>query len=91
MDDAELRLDGNGAAGIFSEVFAADVTTMRDSCAACGAVSPVGDHHLYMYPLSPGAVLRCSRCEAVLSVATRVNGRLRIGFSGCAWIEVGDG
>ena len=37
-----LRLDGNAAAGILSELFIPDLTSARATCAGCGAVRPVG-------------------------------------------------
>ena len=56
MDDAQLRLDGNAAAGMLRDVFVNDLTTARGACASCGAIAEMGSQHLYMYPLSPGAV-----------------------------------
>jgi hypothetical protein len=88
MDDAQLRLDGNAAAGMFSEVFACDVTAARAACATCGAVVEMGRQHLYMYPLSPGAVLRCNRCEAVLMVLVHGRGHYRLSLHGLTWLEI---
>jgi len=34
-----VRLDGNSAAGILSEVFIPDITTTRAMCANCGTIS----------------------------------------------------
>jgi Family of unknown function (DUF6510) len=88
MDDAQLRLDGNAAAGILSDVFANDVTTARAACASCGSVAEMGGQHLYMYPLSPGAVLRCNRCEAVLMVLVHGDGGYRLSLRGLTWLEI---
>ena len=38
----ELTLDGNAAAGILQQVFAAEVTTARGTCAGCGQVDALG-------------------------------------------------
>ena len=87
MDERELRLDGNAAAGLLREVFVAEMTAARGACATCGAVAEMGAQHLYMSPLSPGAVLRCRACEGVLMVAVRGPGRLRLGLQGLVWLE----
>ena len=88
MDDTELRLDGNAAAGMLREVFVHDVTTARSACASCGAVAEMGSQHAYMYPLSPGAVLRCNRCQEVLLVFVHGGGRYRLSLRGLTWLEL---
>jgi hypothetical protein len=90
MDDAELRLDGNAAAGVLREVFVYDMSGATGQCAACGAIAEVGAQHLYMQPLSPGAVLRCRSCESVLMVLVHGNGRYRFGLQGLKWLEIQD-
>jgi hypothetical protein len=90
MDDTQLRLDGNAAAGILREVFVQDLSAARGACAACGAVAQMGSQHLYMYPLSPGAVLRCSACQNVLMVFVHAGGRYRLGARGLIWLEIPD-
>jgi hypothetical protein len=49
MDETQLRLDGNAAAGILREVFLQDLSAARGACAGCGAVAPMGSQHLYMH------------------------------------------
>ena len=90
MDDTQLRLDGNAAAGVLRNVFVDELTAARGACAACGAVAQIGSQHLYMQTLSPGGVLRCRACEAVLMVFARGGGRFRLGMQGLKWIEVVD-
>lgn len=90
MDDTQLRLDGNAAAGILREVFAFDSTTARAACASCGAVAEMGSQHAYMHHLSPGAVLRCNRCQQVLLVIVHGNGRYRLSLQGLTWLEIPD-
>jgi hypothetical protein len=72
-----LRLDGNAAAGLLQEVFAAEMTTALGTCDGCGAVEPVGAVHLYR---AAGMVLRCPHCEAVLMKIVSDGKR--------AWIDV---
>ena len=90
MDDQQLRLDGNAAAGLLQEIFVHELTDARGACAACGAVGEIGSQHLYMSPRSPGAVLRCSVCESVLMVVVHAGGRFRLGLQGLVWIEMQD-
>lgn len=88
MDETQLRLDGNAAAGMLRQVFTDELTTARGACAACGGIAPIGSQHLYMQTLSPGGVLRCRTCEEVLMVMVRMDGRYRLGMQGLKWIEV---
>lgn len=88
MDESELRLDGNAAAGPLREIFARDITGAMASCASCGHVGPMGAAHLYGGGLAPGGVLRCERCEDVLLVFVERNGRWRLGTPGLRWLEI---
>lgn len=88
MDGAHLKLDGNAMAGLLQELFVEDITAARGSCASCGTVADFGEQHAFMFPLSPGAVLRCVGCESVLMVVVRTRTSVRVGFQGLAWIEV---
>ena len=90
MDESQLRLDGNAAAGMLRDVFTEDVTAARAACAACGAVAEMGAQHLYMYSGAPGAVVRCRACQSVLLVLVRREGRYRLGLPGLRWLEVLD-
>lgn len=66
-------LDGNAAAGRLSEVFAVEATTIRATCAGCGAIAVLAEHRAYLD--CPGAVLRCRDCGAVvLRVASTPQG-----------------
>ena len=42
-DNAGVVLDGNAAAGILSEIFVGDVTTVVGTCGGCGAVAPLAE------------------------------------------------
>jgi len=59
-----LRLDGNAAAGILSEIFAPDLTAAKAKCANCGVTRPVGA--LLVYAHGMGTVVRCPSCNAVV-------------------------
>jgi hypothetical protein len=85
--DAELRLDGNAAAGLLSEIFATEMTTATGTCAACGATNVFATAQLYMQ--APGAVLRCPSCTAVLMCVVRMpDGGLVVELSGLERIRM---
>ena len=42
MDDNDLRLDGNAAAGPLAEIFGREMTTAEAVCGGCGVDAPVG-------------------------------------------------
>lgn len=80
------RLDGNAAGGALAELFAADLTTARCRCAACGTTSMLGAHHLYAD--APAIVLRCPTCtEVVLRFASQ-NGRMLLDLRGAQLLAV---
>ncbi len=73
MDDGDLRLDGNAAAGLLGEVFLLEVTTAWTGCAGCGASRQVGALPAYG---GMGEVLRCPDCDTAI---------IRIARAGGAW------
>ena len=46
MDETQLRLDGNAAAGMLREIFVHEMSTARGACASCGG------HHTNRKPES---------------------------------------
>jgi Family of unknown function (DUF6510) len=80
-------LDGNGAAGMLSEVFAVEVTSMRGRCDSCGNVAPLGEAVAYMD--APGLVVRCRTCDSVLLVLVRGDDHRRLTVSGITWFQLG--
>jgi Zn finger protein HypA/HybF involved in hydrogenase expression len=65
----EVHTDGNGVAGMLSEVLAVEVTTMQRRCQSCGAENALGAHRAYQ---GAGIVLRCPACD---DVAVRIGVR----------------
>ena len=84
MDSA--RLDGNAAAGELSALFAFDVTLARTTCAGCRDTRPVAELHVYLR--SPGTVLRCAGCGAVLVRVVRAPDRAWLDLRGVEVLEV---
>lgn len=64
MNDADLRLDGNAAAGLLGNIFAFDITSAECVCGGCGAAGPVA--LLAVYGMAMGAILRCPGCDNAL-------------------------
>jgi Family of unknown function (DUF6510) len=86
MDDRDLRLDGNAVAGMLGEIFTDELTTDAAACDACGAANQVGALMAYVHGM--GAVLRCTRCEAVVLRVGRAPDRLWLDLRGARWLQV---
>ncbi len=86
MEDADLRLDGNAAAGVLGEIFAVELTSARSTCRGCGATAEVGA--LTAYTHAPGIVLRCPGCDAVLLRVVRGGGRIWLELAGVRSLEL---
>ena len=86
MTDPDPRLDGNALAGVFNELFAREMTSVRVACEACGQVEPVGAEHAYTR--APGVVMRCCHCEEVLLVITQRREGYLLGFQRVRWLEL---
>jgi len=83
-----VRLDGNFAAGILSEVFVPDITTARAMCANCGTIRPLGA--LPVYGQNMGAVMRCPTCDAVVLRVARTPRRLWLDPTGARLLLMAD-
>jgi hypothetical protein len=81
MSEESLRLDGNAAAGVLSEIFAVEMTSALCTCAHCGHVAPLGS--LVLYGGQVGMVLRCPTCEQVQMRLVRIPER-----GGQYWIDM---
>jgi hypothetical protein len=86
MDQPDLRLDGNAAAGLLAEVFAFEATTATICCGACGNVGQLGE--LPMYHHGMGAVLRCPRCDGAMVRVGQGRGRYLVDLRGSAYLAV---
>jgi Family of unknown function (DUF6510) len=81
-----LRLDGNAAAGILSELFVPDLTAARATCAGCGATRAVGA--LVVYAHGMGTVVRCPGCDAVILCVTRTATQIWLDATGARRIII---
>jgi hypothetical protein len=80
-----LTLDGNAAAGLLREVFAAEMTTAVGTCDSCSAFDEVGAVRLYR---GAGVVLRCPHCEAALMKIVTDGTRVWIDLRGLRTLEL---
>jgi hypothetical protein len=89
MESADLKLDGNAAAGELREIFGAEMTVVRATCATCGAVREMGALSVYVH--APGTVFRCVSCDAVLVRIVRAEARIWLDPSGVSCLELHTG
>lgn len=82
-------VDINAIAGQLRDVFSADLTTAVGGCGACGRTAPLADGRLYRR--SPGHVLRCRGCDAVLLRMVTAPDRTWLDLSGLAYLQVATG
>jgi uncharacterized protein DUF6510 len=75
-----LRLDGNAAAGLLSEIFVPDLTAARATCAHCGAMRALGA--MLVYANRMGTIMRCPECGAVVLRVVRTLTQLWIDPTG---------
>ena len=83
---SDSMLDGNAAAGLFSEVFTRDVTAGSATCAGCGRTASIGALHLYAQEM--GAVLRCPACQGIVMRMARTATHVWIDATGSRSIVI---
>jgi Family of unknown function (DUF6510) len=79
-----LRLDGNAAGGILSEVFVPDLTAARATCAGCGTTRAVAS--LLVYAHGMGMIARCPGCDGVVMRIARTPTRVWLDMTGATSI-----
>lgn len=60
----DRHLDGNCLVGVLSEIFPGDPTVHECRCGTCGTTEPLARALVYLN--SPGTVVRCPHCSAVM-------------------------
>ncbi len=86
MDDNDLRLDGNAAAGPLAEIFGREMTTAIAVCRGCGADGPVGS--LAAYDPGMGIILRCPTCDTAVIRVSRVRGGYWLDAQGASVLRI---
>jgi hypothetical protein len=69
-------LDGNAIAGDLFAAFGREMTAVVGRCRKCGTASAVAE--LCVYARAPGAVARCSSCNAVVMVLVTIAGECHV-------------
>ena len=81
-----LRVDGNAAAGILSELFVPDLTSARAKCAGCGTTRTIGA--LLVYAHGMGTVMRCPGCDRVVLRVARTPTHVWLDATGATSIVI---
>ena len=86
MDENDLHLDGNAAAGPLAEIFGREMTTADAVCAGCGAEEPVG--RLLGFGHGMGIILRCPACDTALIRLARIRGEYWLDIRGARVLRI---
>ena len=86
MCDDALRVDGNAAAGVLSELFVTDLTAARAKCAGCGETRTIGA--LMVYAHGMGTVIRCPGCDRVVLRVARTPTHVWLDATGATSIVI---
>jgi hypothetical protein len=86
MDQSDLRLDGNAAAGLLEELFAFEATMARAVCAGCGQEHRLGE--LTVYALELGAIMRCPGCDMAMLRVSRLDGECWLDATGTRTLRI---
>ena len=81
-----LMLDGNGVAGMLTEIFTAEMTAAPTECAACGKHAEMGE--LLAFTHAPGIVLRCPACEAAMVRVVRTEQFTYLDARGAVYLRI---
>lgn len=77
-ENATVVVDGNAAAGILSEIFAGDATTVVGRCAGCGMAAPFAEAIVELDDVC--AIVRCRGCTHTLATVLRTATQTRVVF-----------
>jgi hypothetical protein len=88
MDEQDLRLDGNAAAGTIGALVGFEVTSTPRTCPGCRTTAPLGAHLLYAN--APGIVVRCPGCGDVALRVVRTPTRTLLEVRGTLEMAGGD-
>jgi Family of unknown function (DUF6510) len=81
-----LMLDGNAIAGQLLEIFGRDMTTAITKCAGCASDAAMGA--LMAFTQSPGLVLRCPVCQAVVARIVETPAAIYLDARGAVYVQL---
>ena len=76
--NANATVDGNALAGILSDAFGSDITTMIGVCDGCGSTAPLAETVVELDETA--AIARCRSCTHTLFTVLRDGDGIRIVF-----------
>jgi NAD-dependent SIR2 family protein deacetylase len=83
---SDMYVDGNALAGPLMDVFAADMSMAKGTCAHCGERGMVAQMHVYDH--AAGAVARCPSCKEVTMRLVRAPDRAWLDMRGVVALEI---
>jgi hypothetical protein len=86
MDPADLRLDGNAAAGMLMGIFGQEMTDEITICGHCRGRNPIGRLHVYTHGM--GAIVRCPNCGGVQMRVAEIRGAYAVDLRGVMTLRV---
>jgi Zn finger protein HypA/HybF involved in hydrogenase expression len=72
-------IDGNGLAGLLTELLGTEATTLERRCQSCSDVHPLGAHRAFQ---GAAWVLRCPGCSAVAAMIAADDAEVRVEWAG---------
>jgi hypothetical protein len=79
MATDDQHIDGNGLAGVLTEAFGTDMTSVPRRCGDCGLTSVLAAHLVYR---GAGYVVRCPGCGGVAMRIGLFDGAMTLTSSG---------
>jgi ribosomal protein S27AE len=76
---SDRHLDGNGVAGMLSELLVVDATVLRRTCQNCGDEHLLASHRAYE---GAAMVLRCPGCNVVAVRVAAIGDELAVEWRG---------
>lgn len=87
MDESELRLDGNAAAGLLAAIFGSEMTLGWSRCDGCGTERELGALVAYVHGM--GTILRCPGCDTPQIRIAEISGSYWIDMRGVRTLRIG--
>jgi hypothetical protein len=79
MTADDRYIDGNGLAGVLTELFGTDMTSVPRRCSDCGLTSVLAAYRVYR---GAGYVLRCPGCDSVAMRIGMFDGEMTVTATG---------
>jgi hypothetical protein len=84
MTMTDLYTDGNGVAGLLSDVLGVEATTVVRACRSCGQRHALGEHRAHH---GAGVVLRCPTCDDVGARIAELGAHVAVEWRGTLLVQ----